>query len=73
MNAKNVMTAAIRAAKGKCPFCPAKGEKAVFSVNAEGFLNSLICGEHLWNFLQAKEEAPAESPPNGQPLPAVAG
>jgi len=56
------MNATIKATRGRCPFCPVKGEKekSVFSVKADG-LNSTICGEHLWSFLQAKEE-PQEQP-----------
>jgi hypothetical protein len=61
------MNATIKAAKGRCPFCPAKGgEKPVFSVKAEG-LTTLICGEHLWGYLHAKEEA-QPVPQNGEPV-----
>ena len=62
------MDGTIRAVKGRCPFCPVKGEKErpVFAVKADG-LTTLICGEHLWSYLQAKEE-PQEAPQNGQPV-----
>ena len=61
------MTATIKAIKARCPFCPAKGEKEkpVFSVKSDG-LNSAICGEHLWSFLQAKDESAQEPPAKGK-------
>ena len=52
------MTGSIKPTKGRCPFCPTKGgkEQTLFAVKTEG-LATVICGEHLWGYLQAQEEA----------------